>query len=410
MIYLLLSAIFYLFIFLLTIGFAYIAERSYPKADSNSYQAISTSRRSVSSAKVIQRRVAIILAILIPCIVAAIRDTTVGVDTSGYPISHMQIASQLSSVSQIVERLSLGSEYLYAIILFLCSRVTSDYWLILFVYQLLTIVPIMATAIKIRNRAPMSVTMAIYMLVFFNNSLNMMRQSVSCAFILYGIITILEDNKITKKAVISLLVAVFFHKSGIIGLISIAGVLFASKIGKKVLKYATYILIVLLPSLATGLYEYLLAATPLRDNVSFLGYGDMFLYRRLDYGWDLFINPYNIYSMTFVIIQVFMMLVPLLYSRKTDTKSDVLFQSLRTINVCGLLTYLSILFGMKTMYGIRFSLFFDFFYVVSLSNATGLGKNRKAKKVFLVLILIAFWFLWVVINDWSGSAAYKTRF
>ena len=35
----------------------------------------------------------------------------------------------------------------------------------------------------------------------------------------------------------------------------------ALEIGKKVLRYTTYIAIVLLPSLATGLYEFLLANT-----------------------------------------------------------------------------------------------------------------------------------------------------
>lgn len=381
----------YLTMFFISTFFFYIVELQYK---------LSGEKRSR-----IQVIAASIIAVIIPCLFAAFRADTVGADTCGYPVEHMKIARACGSIKELFGVIDFEAEYSYGLLVYLSSRITSNSAILLFWFQMLTIVPIYRAALKMKDKVSVACCMLVYFLMFYNNSFNMMRQSVACAFVLYGIIRIITEKKISIRTCFILLFAITFHKSGIISLIGIILVLGINKINRLVVKIALFVTLCFLPLIINIVFNFLLYKGVLP--IKYIAYGDIFLLNK--YHTDWLINPFNIYSMTFVFILITVLMISLFARKYSINRNECVFSKLNTINICGLLIYLSILFGLKTMYGIRFSTSYDFFYIISLPGVLP-GKNNKFKTAVLISLLTVFWFIWIFINGWSASANYRLRF
>ena len=174
--------------------------------------------------KSILRKIVFLIAVLIPCLLAGFRADSVGLDVKGYILHSMQTASfsGIHSFTECCKALDMAPEYLYMFLVYVCSRVTSDSGLLLFMVQLLTIGPIAVAAIQLRKEISIPLVMATYLFCFYNNTLNIMRQSVSCAFILLGTTYMYNKKlKINKKTVVCFVLACLFHKSALIGILGI---------------------------------------------------------------------------------------------------------------------------------------------------------------------------------------------
>lgn len=238
-----------------------------------------------------------VLGLFIISFFAGIRANEVGADTSGYPIRFMKIATQSTSFTEFVENCSeLKNEPLGALLVYFCSCFTADSGLLLFFYQLLTVVPIFLAAKKFRKYISITDAMAVYLFMFFNNSLNMMRQSVACAFILLGFSDWLIKNKISKKSILLFISAILFHRASIYGIALILAFYYIYKIKAIDLKKIIYIVIILLPLFLEILANILVKF--IRDP-QILYYIDIFIYKNISQDW--FINPFSIYSMVYLI-------------------------------------------------------------------------------------------------------------
>ncbi len=155
-----------------------------------------------------------VLAIVIPSIMAGIRQSGIGTDTKVYMDSVFKSIYHLNSFSQIFDycRLS-GMEFLYCTINFIVSRFSNSLTSIYFVIELIILLFTYLGCITISKRLNISYSFSylVFLILFFNKSLNMSRQSIAMAICLASIPFIL-DRKLVNFLLL-MIVGYGFHKS-----------------------------------------------------------------------------------------------------------------------------------------------------------------------------------------------------
>ena len=394
----------YLFVFALTLFFFKLSEQEFRFCSVGNGQ-----RRSKLSKRKINGILFATIAILIICIFAAIRADDVGVDTNGYPVSFMASAKSAGSLKSLfAKNAELSSEPLGALLVCFCSLFTSKTWLLLFFYQFLTIIPVYLAALQFKNSLSITNSMAVYLFVFFNNSLNMMRQSVGCALILLGVTLIIKKRSYVKVA-LTFIAAILFHRSALYGVLMILAVYFSFNISKKILKYLMYIAVCVVPLFMTSIGNIL---STLTDDAHMLYYLDVFIYGKVKKDW--FIDPFSVYSITYILVSICLLLMPIMFYTNyfkhklafaLSDELELVRYKFITFNTIGFLLYSVILFSMNTMYGMRFSLYFDYIYLLSIPLSV---KHRKTNKIVMYCILLICWYVWIMRMGWSGSELYHT--
>lgn len=391
------SALIYLITFLSSIVLFWIGQRLY-----------AYSRNGVG---IILRKVVFFLAVLIPSLLAGFRANSVGIDVRAYIIPNMQTAGsiQIRSLSDCFAALDMAPEYLYMFLVYICSRITADEGLLLFMVQFLTIAPIALAAIKMRKELSIPLAMATYLFCFYNNTLNIMRQSVACAFILLGAVFLFKkDMKINSKTVVCFIIAALFHKSALMGIIL---VYVLCKVSTLKLKRWAYIMIygaiILIPVISTPLFELLNSWEWMSER--FVSYANIFLYRTGRQDW--FVE--NVFSIGFIGMSLCLLgriAVPCFYLKHYSYFDDARVTTVRSAALCGTMINLIIFYSMQTIYGNRISIFFDLFLVLLVPYAAQ-GKRKEEKSIVLWAMVITFWILYVIVLKWSGgSYIYKFRF
>ena len=188
------SIILYITIFLLSFLFFFIGERCRDKT----------------------KVISILIAISIPAFFAGARSTLVGSDTNGYGV--FLFNSCLTSKNgflKLYETLFAGTDPIelgYVLIQYIVTRFTKNIFWGLFVVSFLTwLFFYLATKIlskKINISIPF--TMFLFLIFFYNESLNLMRQSLAAGVMLYALSLFLTNKKI--KAIVFAIVGVLFHR------------------------------------------------------------------------------------------------------------------------------------------------------------------------------------------------------
>ena len=154
------------------------------------------------------------LAIFVLSFLAGVRNDEVGKDIGVYVTPVFEWAQEMK-FEDYIERGDI--EKGYKIFVFAMTKIFNNYHVILFTMQ-----AIIATAVYIfayKNREKVSITLLIltYLLIFYNDTLTMMRQSIAMGFILISIITFKEKKYI--KTTILYLLAIVFQNTAIIGIL-----------------------------------------------------------------------------------------------------------------------------------------------------------------------------------------------
>ena len=166
------------------------------------------------------------IAILIPCLIAALRSYNVGTDVEVYvrPLFYASNASETFS-NYIAISYSLSGwdlnfvsnfEIGFTVLVFLVERIFGNFQILLFIIQALTVIPIYRGLRAFGKQQPVWMGMAVYYLMFYNQSLNMMRQWIAMALLFYAL-HYLRDRKYGRYFLIWAL-AILFHKTALIGL------------------------------------------------------------------------------------------------------------------------------------------------------------------------------------------------
>ncbi len=153
------------------------------------------------------------LSMFFPCLLAALRGSSVGIDMQIYIIRFFNLAVKSDSFRDYVKLVGL-TDYLYLAINYFISRFTNLLWIELFIQQALVIVPIYIALFRIfENKKSIILGMCFYFLSMYNFSLNISRQSIALAFGILGFSYLGKEN---KKYILYVIVATLFHNSAVI--------------------------------------------------------------------------------------------------------------------------------------------------------------------------------------------------
>lgn len=404
------SVAIYLATFGMSLFFFALAERQYARVDAAKGEARSLAGRQ--AARRFDGHVWAFLGILSLSLLAGLRAETVGVDAKNYPIFYMDSAVLYRDFGAMLQdpNIDFATEPLNAVVVWTCSRFTQDTGPLLFFYQLFTVFPVFLAAYRMRDRAPLAMAMAVYVFFFYNNSLNMMRQSVACALLLLAAVRVLRGRRVGLLDVLLVVSSFLFHKSGVYGFILLAGASGAFFTSRRWLKIALVVAVVVLPSALAPLGELLVSAGLMESHME--TYFDIFITGNVEKDW--FIDPLGGYSISYLVMYSTLVLLPNLLGGKFlspdapngDIEGGRIASYVGFLTKLGLLLYVVLLFALNSMYGGRFSLFFDFFLIVAIPLSCS-GENKPVKCLVANALLMCVWFCWVMVLGWSGSQVYE---
>jgi len=111
-------------------------------------------------------------------------------------------------------------EYGFALLVYFCAKLAGNIYFVQFSVQLLTILPVYFALKKNNGGFPLWVGMLAYYLMFYNTSLNTMRQCIAVSFCFLALQYFRDGN--IKKYILFQIVALLFHYSAIVGLVTSA--------------------------------------------------------------------------------------------------------------------------------------------------------------------------------------------
>ena len=165
------------------------------------------------------------LAIMLLCLLAGFRSEMIGTDTRGYiqPMIKGAISSEnikdffrYSWMQSYQLKTPIDFEIGYVLAVYLTSTIFKSIIVTQTILELLVVLPIYFVLRK-KEDVPIWFGMLVFMLLFFNGSMNLNRQAIAMAFVLLAITYWMKDDK--KKCILFLICAALFHTSGLLGIV-----------------------------------------------------------------------------------------------------------------------------------------------------------------------------------------------
>lgn len=159
------------------------------------------------------------LALIIPSALAGMRDFSIGTDISVYGNYWFNLTNEVSFFKYIKWALSSDIGILYAMLNYVVSIFTDDVHWFYFFLSLITNTFIYIAVSGYKNKLSVPFAMYIYYILFFNSSLNILRQSVAIAVLLLAYRYLSENNY--SKFLIFLVIASMFHTTALLMIVLI---------------------------------------------------------------------------------------------------------------------------------------------------------------------------------------------
>ena len=187
----------YIIIFIISMYFAFLSDKNFK---------IERKRRGILYG---------IMAIMIPTLLASFRIEGVGTDTMYYVKNNFICAVSSSTFNEFNNLYTL--EFLYNLMVFIVSRFTSNIHFLYFAIQLFICGFVYLACYDERKVTPIWSSYGLFLFLYYNRSLNMVRQSIALAIILYAFKYV--KNKKMLKYFMLVFIAYLFHKTAIIALV-----------------------------------------------------------------------------------------------------------------------------------------------------------------------------------------------
>lgn len=332
------------------------------------------------------------ISIIILCLFAGVRADTVGIDVEWYALPEFN--SALKNSSFFTYYITSNMDLLYALLIFISSRLSTDMGLLLFLSQLLVAMPIYVVAYKKRDSQSMVLSMFIYDFLFFNRSLSVMRQSIACALLLLAY-TCLEERK-RKKFVLLCILSVFFHISSLIPILIFVVLEFIIKGKHSIIKKAF-----------TAGFAFLVVMNI--SNIAYffiynLGVFSTFYYDRL----AARISTAGLSFFETVCRAAFVFIPILIMTYKGDKTYKKAYYYLTVIG------FILSFAALTSEYLIRIGYYFQFFYLLTLPSFIKRVSPRNGSKFILLSavcgLVLVYWYIIYIGWNWHGTMPYKFRF
>lgn len=343
------------------------------------------------------------VAIAIPCLIAGLRGTSIGTDVTSYAQPLFNLAKSNSGFQEYWTSVwwrdgwhyagPANFEVGYSLLAYLSARLFGSLQSFLFLTEAFAIVPIYIALAKYRERVPIALALCVYYLIFFNMSLNMMRQSIALGFAFLAIVGYYKSGvgwKGQLNCAVVLLIGTLFHVTALIGFVVLAIRLYleGGKLGGTSLRRALIVCglaIVLL--LCIGILRNLMLSFGLTQYIQYLGSG------------SIGIKPYQI-----LLRAPMFLLAAVLVFQKDRSVFDVFIFVMVTVGLI-----LSQLTSLGTQ-SVRIAYYFSIF-ILCVPGALYVRFKENAGKLVLaegssIAYCISYWVFTFVISGSSETIPY----
>lgn len=193
----------YLFGFFLSLFFVYLSQKNVGKISS----------------------FLIVLGIVIPCAIAGFRDPSIGTDVQVYVKPLFERAKESANFLEYynsniyyyswradpVKTFEIG----YLVLNYIIAKLFGVLWVMLFAIHAIIIIPLYKALKLYSNKFPLWIGMATFYFMFYNRSLNVMRQWMALSLLFYAFHYL--QNKNYLKYSIFVLFSILFHNSAVVG-------------------------------------------------------------------------------------------------------------------------------------------------------------------------------------------------
>lgn len=354
----------------------------------------------------LERNFFIIIALLIPCILAGIRAIDIGTDVKVYlyPMYKSALLSEsyTSFLKVTIHGLRKAGDYEagFTFLVYIITKIFKNIHAVMFVIELLIILPVYFGIRKIKEMRGLEwLGILVYYFLFYHTGLNAMRQYIGVSIAFYGMCSILAKEKGRWiKYAITFIVSYLFHRSSIlsISLVVIYLLLYRNKKKDKYIKIYRYRLSVnvILTILIFGLGLY--ALFNLKSLNKFLNSYDE-LERYTLYTKDFTIFDYNV-------IRILPMLIILIILIKDFTKK---YNNSLFYIITFLLSYL--VFGQLSNVSNnagRISDIYAIFIVILYPLLINTPKNKNNKLLcfcYIMMYIFAYWFYMYIFRGFNQT-------
>ena len=169
------------------------------------------------------QKLKIFICIMLLSLLAGFRDVSIGTDVRIYANGVYLTASKISNFKELLYFLFQSPlhtineiESVYLFIAFVGTKIFKSLFGTLFLTSLIINIGVFVGLYRIKEHLSYNIAIMVYCFMFYQNTYNLMRQWMAIAIIIYGIKYIYDKNLI--KYVLTVLIAMLFHRSAFIGI------------------------------------------------------------------------------------------------------------------------------------------------------------------------------------------------
>ncbi len=383
----------YLACFLASFGFLALSELAYGKWKTKySVGRLEVEFRSPKKIYPVLMVVCAAIGLILPSLLAGMRDFSIGVDVLVYGNSWFKNAQLVSPMVYLQWATSSSIGLFYALLNLLVSFVSDDVHVFYFALMLVTLLFVYLAVSQFRGKIYVPFAMLVYHFLFYNSSLNILRQSVALAVILLAYSYLSKKN--IKLFLVFWVVAMLFHTSAILMILLVPLFTISTSVYRRI--YSIVIFIVF-----TGVAFTYRAVLGALISTGILGP------RYLTYLDTTFAGGRIIRTVFWA-----MLLVLVIY--KYQTMIDYDRRNRLYVNAAFISVAFTIFLFMGNNQIIRIAYYFDIALVVLLpmlaetfSASLSLG-NKKIKVAYMIefAVVFAYWFLTIIVKNNGGTYPY----
>ncbi len=317
------------------------------------------------------------LSIIILTLFATFRAYSVGTDINVYGLKIFNSALSFSNFQNFFS--TVQNEHLYYVINYIISHIFGDFRFYLFFYHLF--ISIIVYKIAYKSEENLINYILVFLLLVFNSTFNILRQSIAIFIILYSYHFLKEKNYL--KYIIAVLIAQLFHSSAIMCL-SFILIVFVSK---SKYKYLYTILF------ALGMVFAMSSIDSISTTFNFNSFvSDKYM--------RYIISDKSNFNAKIFFVKMLMCFLTLFFSKFSN---DEKYKELTLFPIIDLVLYSS---SNWIVYGYRMSYYTLPFYILLIPKISSSLKNKESKFIYnfcIIGLMICYWVVRYYIYKYDGT-------
>lgn len=331
-----------------------------------------------------------------PSIIASIRDMNVGVDVMVYEKNCFALAQHYESFFEYCEKLD-GIEFFFKIINWVAASISNSICVALFLIEFIFLLFAYLASYRMRDYAPMWLSMLIFLLCYYNLSYNLMRQMIAMSFLTLSFTYLLRDDNL-KRFFVMAIVAFLFHKTATMAAMFFFAIFYMYRQNTKIRRRLVIIYSCLCVAIVV-IFKMILSwlsqlGGRFADYVAYGGEGDKASFKPT--------------ILTLLVLGDILLLVVSYIAKRYKISSD------RTIFILQMLVITDLMsefLGKYTGFATRMSCYFCMPYMFLLPNIFMSEKLAQGTRWLMsVLLVLSFFIIWVRMVGMTGrTIPYKSE-